>query len=227
MAKSNGVFKFFGVTIFSLIVVGVVASGGYFGMQLLSDSGYFEVKSVQVKGVIKADGSKVEKMVKSLVGKSIFKIKSDSIDRVNDTWVERMEIRKVFPDRLEVVVFEKTPVFTLTNTKGCFTATSSGLMIKEDCKEAKIHMEDGVGEQDFKEFIKIYEDTAYLSKTKIRLSPSYFTVADGNVKIMGNYDREEFARLFEVYKKTVKIRYKSIDYVDMRIPDKIYVKGVM
>ncbi len=225
MAKGKGIFRFLAVTIFSLVTVCLFSAGVFAGAMYLSDSGYFQVKSVLVKGVIKADGTKVENMVKSLVGKSIFDIKNTNVVSVDDTWVERMEIRKVFPDKLEVVVFEKTPVFKLTNTKGCFTATSSGLLIKENCKEASIHMEQGVQDVDFKEFIKIYEDTVYLEKTKIELKPFYFSVTDGDIKILGNYNREEFAKLFDVYKNKVKNRYKTIDYVDMRIPDKIYVKG--
>lgn len=227
MAKRKGIFRFAAVTLFSLTVVGLFVFGVIAGTDMLSESGYFKVKSVHVKGVIKADSRKVDSMVKSLVGRSIFDIKDTSIESVEDTWVERMEIRKVFPDRLEVVVFEKTPVFSLTSTKGCFTATSSGLLIKEDCQGAKVKMEQGLDDKDFREFIRIYEGTASLKDTYIELKPFYFTVKDGNVKILGNYSREEFARLFDVYRKTVKTRYKSIDYVDMRIPDKIYVKGVM
>jgi len=227
MAKGKGMFRFLAVTIFSLFTVSLFSVAVIAGVNMLSGSGYFQVKSVLVKGVIKADGTKVEHMVKSLVGKSIFDINNSNVESVDDTWVERMEIRKVFPDKLEVVVFEKTPVFKLTSTKGCFTATASGLLIKEDCKQANIHMENGVDEQDFKEFIKIYEDTVYLKETDIELKPFYFTVKDGDIKLLGNYNREEFAKLFDVYKKTVKNRYKTIDYVDMRISDKIYVKGVM
>lgn len=227
MAKEKGIIKFLAVTVFSLFTVGLFAAGVTAGAMMLSDSGYFKVKSVYVKGVIKADEAKVKAMVKSMVGKSIFDIKNENIENVEDNWVERMEIRKVFPDRLEVVVFEKTPVFQLTNTKGCFTATASGLLIKEDCKQAKVHMEKGVDEQDFREFIKIYENTANLQEASVELKQFYFTVKDGDIKILGNYNREEFAKLFDVYKKTVKNRYKSIEYVDMRIPDKIYVKGVM
>lgn len=215
------------VTVFSLTVVGLFAAGVVAGTNILSKSGYFKVKTVQVKGVIKADGHKVDAMVKSLVGKSIFDINSKNIKKVDDDWVERTEIRKVFPDRLEVVVFEKQPVFSLTSTKGCFTATSSGLLIKDGCKNARVKLDKGVAERDFREFIKIYEKTAYLKNTYIELKPFYFTVKDGNAKLMGNYNQEEFAKLFHVYRDTVKSRYKSIDYVDMRIPDKIYVKGVM
>lgn len=227
MAKGKGIFRFLALTVFALVTVSAFAVGVTAGAKLLSDSGYFRVKSVHVKGVIKADGTKVENMVKSLVGKSIFNIKNTNIISVDDTWVERMEIRKVFPDRLEVVVFEKTPVFKLTNTKGCFTATASGLLIKEECGDVRIRMDQGVEDKDFKEFIKIYSDTAALEQKYIELKPFYFTVKDGDIRILGNYNKDEFAKLFDVYKKTVKQRYKTIDYVDMRIPDKIYVKGVM
>jgi len=227
MAKGKGIFRFFMVSAFALGSVSLLAFAVMFGVGAVSDSGYFKVKSVQVKGVIKADGSQVEKMVKSMVGRSIFDIKGNNVKNVEDTWVERMEIRKVFPDRLEVVVFEKKPVFQLTNTKGCFTATSSGLLIKDDCRNAPVRMDKGVDDENFREFIRIYEDTVQLSKAEIELKQFYFTVKENGVTLMGNYNREEFARLYKVYADTVKSRYKSIDYVDMRIPDKIYVKGVM
>ena len=79
MAKGKGTFRFLAVTVFALVTVCLFVAGITAGAKILSDSGYFKVKSVYVKGVIKADGKKVENMVKSLVGKSIFNIKNTNI----------------------------------------------------------------------------------------------------------------------------------------------------
>ncbi len=228
MAKNKkGFLKFIFVTILAAGTVGASAYGISVGKKAFQDSSYFRVKSVNVKGLIKADGKKVEKMIKSMVGQSIFDVNTASINYQEDSWVERMEIRKVFPDKLDVVVFEKRPVFKLKYTKGCFTATSTGLMIKDSCDGARIKMDAGVKEEDFKEFIKIYQNAEYLKDRDIDLKQFYFTMNDNGTTLMAPYKQEDFSSLYGTYERTVKKRYKTIEYVDMRIPAKIYVKGVM
>jgi cell division protein FtsQ len=225
--KGKGIGRFILVSILALGTVGAVGVGIQKGAETFTESGYFKVKSVNVKGLIKADNNKVETMVKSMVGQSIFDVKPETIDYSGDSWVERMEIRKVFPDRLDVVVFEKRPVFKLQYTKGCFTATSTGLMIKDNCTGVRIKMEQQVKEEDFKEFIKMYEDAAVFKDKEINLRQFYFTIVENGVELRASYSKADFDRMYRTYQDIVKKRYKEIEYVDMRVPDKIFVKGVM
>ncbi len=227
MAKKKGIGRFVLVSLLALGTVGAVTVGIRKGADAFTRSGYFKVKSVNVKGLIKADGRKVETMVKSMVGQSIFDVKPETIDYSGDSWVERMEIRKVFPDRLDVVVFEKRPVFKLQYTRGCFTATSTGLMIKDTCEGVRIKMDQQVKEDDFKEFIKMYEKAAVLKDKNINLKQFYFTMVENGIELRASYNQADFERMYSTYQDIIKKRYKEIEYVDMRIPDKIFVKGVM
>jgi len=227
MAKKKGIGRFILVSLLALGTVSAVAAGIKKGADSFTESGYFKVKSVNVKGLIKADGKRVETMVKSMVGQSIFDVKPETIDYSGDSWVERMEIRKVFPDRLDVVVFEKRPVFKLQYTRGCFTATSTGLMIKDSCEGVRIKMDSQVKEDDFKEFIKMYENATVLKDKNINLKQFYFTMVENGVELRASYDQADFERMYATYQDIIKKRYKDIEYVDMRIPDKIFVKGVM
>ncbi|WP_303852518.1 cell division protein FtsQ/DivIB [Seleniivibrio woodruffii] len=227
MAKKKGIGRFVLVSLLALGTVGAVTVGIKKGADAFTESGYFKVKSVNVKGLIKADGNKVETMVKSMVGQSIFDVKPETIDYSGDSWVERMEIRKVFPDRLDVVVFEKRPVFKLQYTRGCFTATSTGLMIKDTCEGVRIKMEQQVKEEDFKEFIKMYEKAAVLKDKNINLKQFYFTMVENGIELRASYNQADFERMYATYQDIIRKRYKEIEYVDMRIPDKIFVKGVM
>lgn len=227
MAGKKGIGRFILVSVLALATVGAVGMGLKKGADAFTESGYFKVKSVNVKGIIKADSKKVETMVRSMVGRSIFDVKPETVDYNGDSWVERMEIRKVFPDKLDVVVFEKRPVFKLQYTKGCFTATSTGLMIKDTCDGARIRMEQQVKEEDFKEFIKMYEQAAVLKNKDINLKQFYFTMVENGVELRASYSQADFEKMYSTYQDIIKKRYKEIEYVDMRIPDKIFVKGVM
>lgn len=227
MATKKGIIRFFLITVLAAGTVSAAVYGMTAGKEAFKQSSYFKVKSVSVKGLIKADGKKVESMIKGLVGRSIFDVTTDSVNYQGDAWVERMEIRKVFPDRLDVVVFEKRPIFKLKQARGCFTATSTGLLIKDNCANTRVNMEKSVSQKDFKEFLKIYQENAYLKDRSITLKEFYFTMNDNGVTLMAPYSTEDFNRLYGAYEKVVKKRYKTIEYVDMRVPEKIFVKGVM
>lgn len=227
MAQKKRIFRFMFIFLLAACTVGAGVYGIREGKKAFASSSYFKVKTVNVKGLIKADSKKVEGMIKSMVGKSIFDVTTESISYKEDAWVERMEIRKVFPDKLDVVVFEKRPVFKLKGTKGCFTATSTGLLIKDSCDKTRINMEKNVSEKDFKEFLKIYVENPYLKDRDIVLKQFYFTMNDNGVILMAPYNIEDYGKLHGTYEKVVKKRYKTIEYVDMRVPEKIYVKGVM
>lgn len=227
MAKKKGLIRF----IFISLLAAVTASGAVYGVRKGADvfakSSYFKVKSVSVRGLIKADSHKVQRMVRTMVGKSIFDIDTANINYQEDAWVERMEIRKVFPDKLDIVVFEKIPVFKLKDTAGCFTATTTGLLIKDSCQGVRIRMEKRLNDEDLKQFISIYQEAGFLKGKFISLKPYYFTMKDGDTELMAGYSKDDFDRLYKTYRKVVKRRYQSIEYVDMRVPDKIFVKGVM
>lgn len=227
MATKKGIIRFLLITVFAAGTVGAAVYGMTAGKKAFTQSSYFKVKTVSVRGLIKADSKKVESMIKGMVGKSIFEVTTDSVNYQEDAWVERMEIRKVFPDKLDVVVFEKRPVFKLRSSSGCFTATSTGLLIKDTCEKANIRMEKAVSQNDFKEFLKIYQENEYLKQRSITLKQFYFAMNDNGVTVMAPYSLDDFGKLQGTYEKVVKKRYKSIEYVDMRVPEKIFVKGVM
>lgn len=227
MAKKRGLIRFLLISMLAALTAGGAVYGMRKGADVFANSSYFKVKTVNVRGLIKADSHKVQKMVRTMVGKSIFDIDTANINYQEDSWVERMEIRKVFPDKLDIVVFEKIPVFKLRNTKGCFTATSTGLLIKDNCQGVRVKMDQRLNNDDLKQFIGIYQEAGFLKNKFISLKPYYFTMKDGDTQLMAGYSKDDFDRLYKTYQSVVKKRYQTIEYVDMRVPDKIFVKGVM
>jgi len=61
---------------------------------------------------------------------------------------------------------------------------------------------------------------------KIVLKESYFTIYKDSYEIKGSYSPEAFLKAYRL-KDFLSERYSSLEYLDLRVPEKIYVKGVL
>ncbi|WP_022852000.1 cell division protein FtsQ/DivIB [Limisalsivibrio acetivorans] len=216
--------------LFLIALIGALTAGAVWAAMeavgMIRASGYFNVKHVGVQGIIQADREKIDSFAEELVGKNIFSL-ADTVSRPEDPWVEKLELRKVFPDSIEVEVFEERPVAQVEMYDRCYTATASGSEIPAECKGDEVYRWKDVSDEEFSSFLQMYDSLETLRKGNIILKPLYFTLELDGVEIKCGYDGEGLPQRLEVYTRLIKQRYKRIEYVDMRLPGKIYVNGVM
>jgi cell division protein FtsQ len=211
---------FLALSIF-LILMGGVAWAATSIVKMVKESSYFVVKTVNVQGVIRTDRAKVDWFAESLAGRSMFELEQNKLPRIDDVWVEKVEIKKIFPDTVKAVIFEERPIAPVKVDKDCFIATASGTLIPEKCVGNETVMQKGTEKEQLVSFLKIYDKTPELHGKQA----VYFETVINGVVYRCAYD-ESVSGMFQIYSGKISRRYARVEYVDMRLPGKIYVNGV-
>lgn len=206
-----------------------MASFLYYSNRVISDflnSPYFEVKSVNLIGVVNSDMKRMDSVSKKMLGKNIFQVTEDDYSSFfNDKWVEKVEIVKNYPAKIKIVVYEKKPLFEFNKGGVVYSYLSDGSYLKAKNQNTKILVYGNYWKENLKRFKSFY-DSNYLSKMeRIELMDSYIKMTYGDIVIKSSYDPESFAKSVAKLDSILK-RYKKINYVDLRIKDRIYVDGV-
>lgn len=224
MKKNSFLKTAFVITLFVALTGGVVwAAAGI--VRMTGTSKYFAVKTVNIQGVIRTDRAKVDNFAKSLVGRNMFDLEESRLPKIEDIWVEKVEIKKVFPDTVKVTVFEERPIAAVRIGKECFVATAVGTLIPDKCTGSETVMYSGTEKEQLVGFLKIYDKTPDMHGTRALLKPMHFELVVDGVLYKCGYD-ESISDAFKTYKSKISRRYKQVDYVDMRLRGKIYVNGV-
>lgn len=190
-------------------------------------SSYFAVKTISVQGVLHADGKKIEGIVRKMAGKNIFDIRQELLRDVDDPWVERLEVRKIFPETIKVIVYEQRPIADVVRGNKCFSATAAGNFIPKKCDGELVTIKKGVSQENVIEFLKIYDELDAVRGKKIVLHPLHFSIFENNTEILSAYSKGNFEEQYKIYSSRLKKRYSEVKYSDLRIPGKIYVEGVL
>ncbi|MCB4205268.1 hypothetical protein LF845_09895 [Deferribacterales bacterium Es71-Z0220] len=219
------IMKRFGAFVLILIMAFLL----YYSNRVISEflnSPYFEVKSVNLIGVLNADIKKMDSVSKKILGKNIFQVnESDYSHFFNDEWVEKVEIIKSYPSKIKLVVYEKKPLFDFNKGGVVYSYLSDDSYLKAKKQESKIIVYGNYWKDNLKKFKSFY-DNNYLSKMeKIELMDSYIKMTDGEIIIKAGYDGGSFVKSAERLNNILK-RYKKVNYVDLRIKNRIYVDGV-
>jgi cell division protein FtsQ len=226
MRRFGRFLKIFAAFTLLLIVGAGAAYSAAKAVGAAKSSRYFLVKNVSVQGIIRADRKKVDNFAKTLVGRNMFELEPSKLSDIDDIWVEKVEIRKHFPDGVSVLVFEERPVTGVRVGKECYIATAAGTLIPDKCQGGETVVSKGTEKEHIVSFLKIYERTPAMKDSMALLKPEHFeTVVDGVLYKCG-YDEEIIPGTFRLYTDRIKKRYGSVKYVDMRLPGKIYVNGV-
>lgn len=186
----------------------------------------FTVSSVEVKGVSNSDRDKLITLGNTLVGMNIFDKDIEQIVHTDDPWVQRLEAVRAMPNSLNLIVFEEVPLYVYHLGDKCFTYVESGKSLRSLCNDTNISAESDITVKNAMEFAKIVKENEFILNTEIVLKPTSFEVKYSGVTIYSPYDASLFTKNYEVYSKVLRKRYKSVEYADLTIDEKIFVKGV-
>jgi len=193
----------------------------------LRDSSYFTVSSVNIKGILNSNIKDKEKIIADIAGKNIFDIKLDKNMVFEDQWIKKVELQKVYPNTVEILIYEKIPVFKMEYGGACYQFTYDGDKIRTDCKDIKVYSSSKINEQFLNNFAEIYKILAFDDIKKINLNRSFFEIISGDFRLVGCYERDTFKQNYNIFKNSLVKLYKNIEYADLRVADKIYINGLL
>ncbi len=215
--------------VFKAVLLGCVifsaGAGVYAVLERIKSAAVFRVSSVEVKGVINADRDALTDLSKKLIGLNIFDGAIEDMAVSDDPWVRRLKANRVLPNSVSLVVFEEKPLFYYRDGGKCYIFTGSDKRMPASCENVRIKTEGALNDDKAKKFVSIMNDNPVLAGSDIVLKEYNFTaVIDGQL-IICPYDGELFTENYGIYVNSLKQRYKRVDYVDLTVGERIFVKG--
>ncbi|MEC9492103.1 cell division protein FtsQ/DivIB [Flexistipes sp.] len=221
--------KFYLKAVFMIAMLLLIAFWAYPNVkEMIFSSDYFDVKNIEISGVINGNGERLKKMYEKHLGENLFKFDVRAEKITKDKWIERVEIKRIWPSTVKIIVYENKGLFTCKNDSECFVYTYNSKKIQVKCSEndMSVFMKDTVGSSYLENFAEIYKKGSLNNYRKIVLKESYFTIYKDSYEIKGSYSPDAFLKAYRL-KDFLTERYSSLEYLDLRVPEKIYVKGVL
>ncbi len=218
--------------IIKLMILSVLVFGIGFGaatvVNKIKNTQVFTIKSVEVKGVINADRQAIKETGSKFIGLNLFDSRLKETIVSKDPWVQKIQARKVLPDKVNLIVYEEKALFAFKNNNNrCFVFTGSGKEMPVQCSNVKMVAESKIHIDNAMRFAVILEQMPELREKNITLKDYSFEVATEDGIMHCPYDYELLKYNLELYNNDIKSRYKKIEYVDLTIDKRIYVKGVL
>jgi hypothetical protein len=209
------------------LVIGILLSAGITVWKTLCKSSIFTVAAVEIRGVERTDREKLRAIYQPFVGKNIFDEITPSALLTDDEWVRRIEMKRVLPNKLVVLVEEEKELISYKAGDSCLAKTESGAELAIACETVRISIVERPLEEEFEEFIEIYTSSEFLQTNDITLENGFFHVNSNGVNIVASYQPGVFIKNYDVFMKQIRSRYKYIESIDMTVKNKVYVKGVI
>lgn len=194
-------------------------------VKLFLKSTFFTAKTVQINGLINADIKKVMNYSHQLKNKNLFEFKTVSDDILNDPWIKKVSIKKIYPDKFEIDIYERKTVMKFKNKGKCYFYSVEGELIPADCTNVRVFDNANLNYDKLyivAEMVKFFTENRF---SHIVMTPSHIVINKGNYAMYASYDLENFKKNLK-YAEGLSTLYKKINYIDLRVPGKIYINGV-
>lgn len=211
--------------LFIFVLLFFAGTGVYAIIDNVKSSELFTISSIEVKGVINSDRKNLTELSKKLIGHSIFDKNIESILVTDDPWVQKLTAHRVLPNSINVVVFEEKALFNFKDNNKCYIYVASGKELRTSCDNVNITKTGKLDSEKAKIFITIYENNKFLQDSEIELRDYSFVAKLNNETIICPYNEELFNENYKIFVTKLRERYNSIEYVDLTINERIFIKG--
>ena len=189
---------------------------------------FFKIKEIEIKNVGILDKIKIRNLFyNELIGSNLFILDQNKIKKIlgDIKLIDYIELKKVYPSRLQVVVYEKKIIAIINYKKNKFYLTQKGEEIKyfENSKLEKLPYIFGKK----KNFLEIY---SALTKLDFPISQIksfyYFEIGRWDIKLKDNKFiklpvKNFFASLKNYMELDKKINFEKYSIFDYRIKDQL------
>lgn len=195
---------------------------------------YFPIKAVKVYGVQHIDQHVLQEILTPLVNKGFFGIDVGVIKEqlLQQSWISKVTVQRVWPDQVTVIVVEKLPVARWNNSS-LLTVNGELFSPSENSYPSELPNFSGpLGQHikilDYYKLINTILVPLHLKIATLELSPelSWKLILDNGMKMrVGNKDiLTHISHFVKVYPKIIGSRQTEVDYIDLRYPNGLAVK---
>jgi cell division protein FtsQ len=106
--------------VFWVATAGLLGSVGFFGCQALGQSEFFQIAAIEIEGCQRTTKQEIRELSGLDVHSNLLAISSRRVKDVlaGHDWIERVELSREWPDRLNITVKERSPVALVSLSDG-------------------------------------------------------------------------------------------------------------
>lgn len=232
-----------------ILLVLVFFAAALWGINYFYNSGYFNIKTIEVEGNNHYSKEFIEVILEDLKGKNIFEAdKKNTEDMLaeNLVWINEVEFKKIFPDRIALIITEREPSIIVSYRNNNYLLDGEGIVLEDlggDIPEQFGHLLKVTGAVDhkleegdliakknvlscadiYRGFDESLKNIIKIAGIKDNISGDiYFITFEGMEIVFG--DSSQVVKKIEVLKLLLK---EDADYniIDLRSPEKPVLKN--
>lgn len=131
--KRRIIFRKFSIFLWVLLGLAIF-TGTIFGLNFFYNSQYFKIKTINIKNNKYYKNDEILAFLEPLIGQNIFEInKKETEDSLETEYkrIKKAELKKIFPDNLEISVTERQPCLKLNYKDKVFLIDEDGVVIED------------------------------------------------------------------------------------------------
>ena len=221
--------------IFLLIIVLIFLSTynpSEFNLILEKNNTFFKIKKIEIENNFLIRNNEIKEKLSKIYNKNIFLVKrndiEESLKKVN--FLEKIEVKKKYPDTIIIKIFETKPVANLLKNKVKYILDSSSnlILFENNLNFNKLPYIFGVdAENNFVNFLNQLNNNSFPNKEIINFY--YFQVGRWDVQLKNNkIIKFPHNNVEDAIKKSIKLLkhkdFKNYNIIDLRIDGKIIVE---
>ena len=193
------------------------------------ENSFFEVKNIEITDTVLIQEDEINNKIQKIYGKNIFFIKKNEVAQPLSQidFLSKIEVKKKFPDKLVIKIFETKPVAVLFKEERKYILDSSAnlITIKENIQTDRLPRVFGNGaEKNFIYFIELLQKNNFkINKIK---NYYFFQIGRWDIELLnGKIIKFPFEKLDDaIIKSTELLKRKDFEnykIIDLRINGKI------
>ena len=193
---------------------------------------FFEIKNIKIVNNFLIKKNEIKEKLSKIYNKNIFLVKrndiEESLKKVN--FLEKIEVKKKYPDTIIIKIFETKPVANLlkNQVKYILDSSSNLILLENDLNFNKLPYIFGEdAENNFINFLNQLTSNSFPNKEIINFY--YFQVGRWDVQLINNkIIKFPHNNVEEAIKKSIKLLkhkdFKNYNIIDLRIQGKVVVE---
>ena len=140
IARKRKIFARRSWTVLRIFLILAFFAGALWGINYFYNSGYFNIESVDIRGNTHYDREYIDTILSGLEGRNIFEAdKKETEDALIEKliWVRSVELKKVFPDRIEITLVERKPYLILLHRNNRYLIDGEGMVLEKLGKDIR------------------------------------------------------------------------------------------
>ena len=225
--------KFYRIIILIIVLI-FLSTFNPIELNLVSKKGdkLFIIKNIEIKNNVLINKHEIEKKLNNIYKKNIFFIKSADIEKplkkVN--FLEKIEVKKKYPNTIEIKIFETKPVAVLFKKEVKYLLDSSSNLISFDSNinySSLPHVFGEGAENNFLNFFHLLEKNKFPNK-KIK-NFYYFQIGRWDLQLLNNkVIKFPHKKTDNAINKSIELLnredFKKYNIIDLRVDGKIIVE---